>query len=333
MENKDMEKLSHKERKALKKAQKAQKPKMSSADKKGIALVVLLSVVFLPLAGNFISVLSGSDFKEGTDLPQSSTTTTAVTTTAQPQSDNITTTLPTTSQQGSTAKKDDETQSTKPSETQPQKDEKQEILDIITDGINTLKSSDASFKGHKEQVLDMELTECTVPSFAGIVNKVLDMFIETEIYDYDFTNGKGIDPENDVETTTMDTFPPVGKNFSLTVDGVAEATKEKQGDNTVYRVKLKPEKSTKENPKTQYHENACDTLDLSTFDMPIGEITKADLEYPGATVGITLDKNGKVVGYYERLDIIGTGEAAAIGMTGGGTVVGYIDETWTIEWK
>ena len=209
----------------------------------------------------------------------------------------------------------------------------QEILDIITNGINTLKSPTASFVGHKVQVLDMKLTECSAPAFTNIINKILNMFIETEIYDFDFTNGKGYDPENKVETTTMDTFPPEGKNFSLTIDGVAEATKEIQGENTVYKVKLKPEKSTKDNPKTLWHENACDTLDLSTFNMPMGEITRADLEYPGATVGITLDKDGKVVGYYERLDIIGTGEAAAVGMSGGGTVVGYIDETWTIEWK
>ena len=67
--------------------------------------------------------------------------------------------------------------------------------------------------------------------------------------------------------------------------------------------------------------------------MPLGEITKADLEYPGAIVGVTLDKDGKVVGYYERLDIIGVGEATAVGMSGGGKVVGYVDETWTIEWK
>ncbi len=331
MKNKDEEKLSRKEKKAIKKAQKAQKPKMSKADKKGIALVALLAVVAAFLIGNFLSVI-GTEPDEGVDISQSSTSTTQQTTTEVP-TQNTTTTLPTVSQQVSTTQKDEGKDSTKPQGTLPQKDEKQEILDIITDGINTLKSSDASFKGHKEQVLDMELTECSAPSFVGIVNKIMQLFIETEIYDFDFTNGKGMDPENKVETTTMDTFPPVGKNFTLSIDGVAEATKEQQGENTVYRVKLKPEKSTKDNPKTQYHETACDTLDLSNFSLPIGEITKADLEYPGATVGITLDKNGKVVGYYERLDIIGTGEAAAIGMTGGGTVVGYIDETWTIEWK
>lgn len=331
MENKDKEKLSRKEKKAMKKAEKAQKPKMSKADKKGIAFVALLAVVAIFLAGNFISLIAGSEPDEGADVSHS--TTTAAQTTTQPLTQDITTTLPPAPEQETTDKKEDDKSSTEQSSTLPQKDEKQEILDVITEGINTLKASDASFKGHKEQVLDMELTECTVPGFAGIVNKVMEMFIETEIYDFDFTNGKGMDPENKVETTTMETFPPVGKNFSLTIDGVAEATKEQQGENTVYRVKLKAEKSTKDNPKTQYHETACDTLDLSSFNLPIGEITKADLEYPGATVGITLDKNGRVVGYYERLDIIGTGEAAAIGMTGGGTVVGYIDETWTIQWK
>lgn len=308
---------------------KEKKTKMSSADKKGIVFVAVLVIVALALVINFVSLLSGSvpsDEKQDQSTPAGQTTT-------EKPSENITTTLPYVSEQESTTGKDTEEEASVPQDTTVQKDEKQEILDIITDGINTLKGSDASFTGHKEQVLDMELTECTVPGFAGIVNKVMEMFIETEIYDFDFTDGKGMDPENKVETTTMDTFPPVGKNFTLTIDGVAEATKEQQGENTVYRVKLKPEKSTKENPKTQYHENACDTLDLSTFNMPIGEITKADLEYPGATVGITLDKDGKVIGYYERLDIIGTGEAAAIGMKGGGTVVGYIDETWTIQWK
>ncbi|MBQ7296424.1 MAG: hypothetical protein IJW86_09580 [Clostridia bacterium] len=317
MDNYEEEKIS---------TQEIKKQKLSSADKKGIALVVLLAAALIVVMMNVGSIFK----KEPANEPLLTTTTAPTTlTTTQPSNENTVTTLPHSAEPEST-NKNEEPDSTKPIE---KTDEKQEILDVITKGINTLKASDASFKGHKEQVLDMELTECTAPSFVGIVNKILDMFIETEIYDYDFTDGKGIDPESGKETTTMETFPPVGKKFTLTVDGVAEATKEQQGENTVYRVKLKPEKSTKDNPKTNYHETACDTLDLSTFNMPLGEITKADLEYPGATVGITLDKDGRVIGYYEHLDIVGTGEAAAVGMTGGGTVEGYIDETWTIQWK
>lgn len=322
----DKEKLSRKEKKAMKKAVKQNKEKMNPADKKGVALICVLVAVTLAMVISFISMWGGTPGEDNDEVLGSTTTTSPVTTV--PENENVTTTAP---QQTTQADTTENMQGTQP--TEAEKDEAQEILDVITNGINTLKASDASFVGHKEQVLDMELTQCSAPAFVGVVNKIMDMFIETEIYDFDFTDGKGMDPENKVETTTMDTFPPEGKPFSLTIDGVQQATKEQQGENTVYRVKLKPEMSTKDNPKTQYHENACDTLDLSTFNMPIGEITRADLEYPGAVVGVTLDKNGTVIGYYERLEIIGTGEAAAIGMTGGGTVEGYIDETWTIEWK
>ncbi len=328
MDNK--EKLSRKEKKALKKAQKAEKAKMPAADKKGIALVAVLAVIAACLLFNFVSLMTEKPY-EDVDAPQTSTTATTTATTQPPASD--TTTQPSVPQQDTTTDNDNQQDTTAPDETEPQKDEKQEILDVISDSINLLKSDKASFIGHKTQILDMELTECSAPGFVGVINTIMNMFIETEIYDFDFTNGKGYDPENKTDTTTMETFPPVNKAFALTIDGIAEATKEQQGENTVYKVKLVPEKSTKENPKTKHHETACDTLDLSTFNMPIGEITRADLEYPGAVVGVTLDKDGKVVGYYERLDIIGTGEAAAWGMSGGGTVEGFIDETWVIEWK
>ena len=319
-------KLTRKEKKALKKQNRT---KCSSADKKGIVLNVVLGVIAAVLLVNAVSAYNA-------EMPESSF---EVKFNQNEAVDTVVTLPPTTAPQettGTQTPQEEVTTNQGNTETdKPQTDElsDQEILDIITKGINTLKSDDASFVGHKVQVLDMELTECTVPGFAGIVNRILNMFIETEIYDFDFTNGKGMDPENKVETTTMETFPPVGKNFALTIDGVAEATKEVQGENTVYKVKLKAEKSTKDNPKTLYHENACDTLDLSTFEMPLGEITKADLEYPGAVVAVTVDKDGRVVGYYERLDIIGEGEASAVGMSGGGKVVGYVDETWTIEWK
>lgn len=305
----------------------AKKEKKSSENKKGVLLVVILSIVALVLIANAVKIQTNKqndDFSAFYSDTTESTTSTTLPLVTEPTAPSDTT-VPTTTQQP---------ESTHTAEsTQPAVTAEQEILDVITNGINSLKASDASFVGHKVQVLDMELTECSAPAFTDIVNKILDMFIETEIYDFDFTNGKGYDPENKKEVASIEAFPPEGKNFSLTIDGVASATKETQGENTVYRVKLKAESSTKDNPKTLYHENACDTLDLSTFNMPLGEITKADLEYPGAIVGVTLDKDGKVVGYYERLDIIGVGEATAVGMSGGGKVVGYVDETWTIEWK
>ncbi len=305
------------------------KEKKSSENKKGVLLVVILSVVAIILVTNAVKVQLDKNDDDFSAFYSDTTAGTVVTlppvteTTTQP-------TFPTASEPESTQV----TEITKPTETTvPAEITDQEILNIITNGINSLKSSDASFVGHKVQTLDMELTECSVPGFSGIVNSIIDMFVETEIYDFDFTDGRGYDPENKKDVTSMEAFPPEGRNFALTVDGIVSATEEVQGENTIYRVKLKSEKSTKDNPKTLYHDNASDTLDLSSFSLPIGEITRADLEYPGATVGITLDKYGKVVGYYERLEIIGVGEAAAVGMSGSGKIEGYVDETWTIEWK
>ena len=302
------------------------KENKSSENKKGVLLVIILSVIAIILVANAVKIQIDkkdddfsafvSDTTESTEMTLPSVTQTTApenTTTAASTTENVITQA---------------TESTAPAETTDQ-----EILNIITNGINSLKSSDASFVGHKVQTLDMELTECSVPGFSGIVNSIIDMFVETEVYDFDFTNGKGYDPENKKDVTSLEAFPPEGRNFALTVDGIVSATEEVQGDNTVYRVKLKSEKSTKDNPKTLYHENACDTLDLSGFNLPIGEITRADLDYPGAIVGVTVDKNGKVIEYYERLEIIGVGEAAAAGMSGSGKIEGYVDETWTIEWK
>ena len=302
------------------------KENKSSENKKGVLLVIILSVIAIILVANAVKIQIDkrdddfsaffSDTTESTEM-----TLPSVTQTTAPEN---TTTAPTTTE-------NEITQATEP--TAPAETTDQEILNIITNGINSLKSSDASFVGHKVQTLDMELTECSAPLFSDIVNKIIDMFTETEIYDFDFTNGKGYDPENKKDVTSLEAFPPEGRNFALTVDGIVSATEEVQGENTVYRVKLKSEKSTKDNPKTLYHENACDTLDLSGFNLPIGEITRADLDYPGAIVGVTVDKNGKVIEYYERLEIIGVGEAAAAGMSGSGKIEGYVDETWTIEWK
>lgn len=326
-------KLSRAEKKALKKAEKQQKPKMNSADKKGVCLIIILAIIVLILLDNTASVIIAG--KQTANLSSVNKPQTVEITTTQAQSTTFSSneTVNSTKEDKVSEENQGGEKTTAENETQSQKDEKQEILDVVTKGVNSLKASEASFKGHKEQVLDMELTDCSVPSLVSIVNKIIQMFISSESYDYDFTNGKCIDPESGEEVTSMDTFPPGGTNFSLTIDGVASARKEQQGENTLYEVKLVPEKSTKDNPATVYHKNACDTLDLSSFELPMGEITKADLSYSGAVVSVTVDKNGNVVAYHERLEISGTGEAAAIGMTGGGTVEGYIDETWSIQWK
>lgn len=282
----------------------------------GVAVVLL--VVFCVNAtkdnGTGVSVVTATGYQE--TLP--ATTTAPV----------VTTTAPVT-----TTKKPQTTKPAVPQTTKPAVDETQEIIDVITEAVMSLKSTEASFIGHKVQNIDMKLVDSSMPSMNDFVNSILGVFIKEEVYDYDFTNGVAVDSENGGETTSNSIFPPGDCDFRITKEGVASATKSADGENTVYSIVIVPETSTLENPRPPHHNAAADTLDLSGIEIPVATITKADFEYPGATISVTINPEGEVVGYYEKLYIKGTGEAKALGLTGYGTIDGYLEENWDIEWK
>ena len=212
-------------------------------------------------------------------------------------------------------------------------DETAEILKVVSDSVNLLKSDKANFTGHKVQSIDMKLVDSSVPSMNGVANKIIGLFIKDEVYDYDFTNGVSSDPEEGGTIRSIDAFPPGDKPFELTREGVASATKTMSGENTVYTVVIVRETSTLENPRPPHHNAGADTLDLSDVDIPIVTINRVDFDYPGAEISVTISPDGKIVGYHEHLKMSGTGEVSGLGMTGYGTIEGYIDEKWDIQWK
>lgn len=327
MEGQENKKLTKKEKRALKKQNKIKK---SSADKKGIFLDIVLGVIALVLLVNAVSAFNSelpeTSFSVKVNLSGAQSTPVVAPTVTVPQ---VTVKPEVTPEEDSTA---DEAPDTAP-EAPKGELSKEEILKVVADGVNALKAENATYKGVKSQNLSIDLTECSVPALVGIANTVIDFFEGVETLEYNFENGKAMDPEDKVEITAAEAFPPTGKPFSLTdINGVAEAKTEKDGENTVYTVVLVAETSTLEDPRPPYHDSACDTLDYSTFELPVGQITKADFEYPGATVSITLDKDGRVVGYHERLNMAGVGEGTAIGLTASGRMEGYIDESWVITY-
>ena len=179
----------------------------------------------------------------------------------------------------------------------------------------------------------MKLVDSSVPSMNGVANKIIGLFIKDEVYDYDFTNGVSSDPEEGGTIRSIDAFPPGDKPFELTREGVASATKTMSGENTVYTVVIVRETSTLENPRPPHHNAGADTLDLSDVDIPIVTINRVDFDYPGAEISVTISPDGKIVGYHEHLKMSGTGEVSGLGMTGYGTIEGYIDEKWDVQWK
>ena len=293
---------------------------------KDTALIAVLGVVAALLLVFCINAAK-PDSSDAVVTAQPSSTVQTVTTTAP-----VTTTVapPTTKAPEQTTAKPAPVQTTAPA---PVVDETEEIIRVMTDAIMGLKSDDADFKGHKVQNIDIKLVDSSIPSMNDFVNSIINVFVKEEIYDYDFTDGVSAQPEGGGTTTSDSMFPPGDCDFRITAEGVAKATKEKDGENTVYTIVIVPETSTLENPRPPHHNAAADTLDLSGVEIPVATITKADFEYPGATVSVTLNPEGEVVGYYERLPMKGTGEAKALGLTGYGTIEGCLEEKWDIEWK
>lgn len=304
--------------------------KFSSNDKKGIILVVVLALIVVVFIFNLKNVGNKPvQAQPSTTAPTTVTTTipqatlaptvpSTAPTSAAPTSASLQTTLP--------------VQTTAPTTTVKYELTKADILAKVNEGINSLKAETASFNAHKKQVISIDLLDCSVPALTGAINMVIDFFEGEKTADYDVTNGKGVDKDGE-EIVVNHEIPPTDKPFTLTLEGVAEAKTEQTAEGTLYTIKVVPETSTLENPRPPHHNAACDTLDFSTFELPVGELKKVDFEYPGATVSVLVDSSGKTIQYRERLEMKGVGEGGAFGITGSGSMEGYVDEVWDIKWK
>ncbi|MBQ7117006.1 MAG: hypothetical protein IJN88_02220 [Clostridia bacterium] len=305
----------------------------SSSDKKGILLVAVLALVVVV----FIVRLIGNDSGEPVHAQSTTAAPTAVTTTVPPTAYTSTQpTVPPVSDGQSTlpVQTTSAVNTTAPTTTVKYELTKADILAKVNEGINSLKADTASFTATKKQVISIDLLDCSVPLLTGPINTVIDFFEGEEALEYDITNGKGPNPEKKGEEIVVNhEIPPTDKPFTLTAEGVAEAKAEQTGEGTLYTIKVVPETSTLQNPRPPHHNAACDTLDFSTFELPMGELTKVDFEYPGATVSVLVDSSGRTVQYREHLEMKGVGEGNAIGISGSGSMEGYIDEVWDIQWK
>lgn len=316
--------------KKLRKEQRAERQKSYTAlDKQHIIYIGVMAVVAAALLFWSTSAFLSEPEVDTTNTTEISTT--APTTTAP-------TTVPSTtpSEPGTTAPSKPDAPSTDngKEDTTDKKNEgesKEEILKKVVDGVNSLKASDASFIGTKDQYIDIQLTDCSVPQVTDLINGVLQRFLGQEKFEYDFTNGMAKDPEGDGEISSMDAIPPSFIEFGLTADGVTNAYITKDGENTVYTVEVVAEDSTL-GEKPFHHSKACDVMSLESLNIP-AKITKADYTYSGTKISVTYNAEGKVVEYHEYFDMYGVGEGGAMGITATCVMEGYFDETWYIQWK
>ena len=316
-----------KEKKKLRKEKRqAKRASYTALDKQHIAYIWVMAVVAVILLFWGGSAYMGEAEESTTKAPGTSTTAPVTT---QPSTNETPTVTPAEPSKPDEPTKDNNKE--EPTVKPDTNESKEEILKKVVDGVNSLKASDASFKGTKDQYIDIKLTDCSVPQVTGIINGVLERFLGEEKLEYDFTNGVSKDPESKGEITSMDAIPPSFIEFGLTADGVADAYVTKDGTNTVYTVEVVEEDSTI-GEKPYHHSKACDVMALETLNIP-AKITRADYTYSGTKISVTYNAEGKVVEYHEYFDMYGEGEGGAMGVTATLTLEGYFDEVWYIEWK
>ena len=202
-----------------------------------------------------------------------------------------------------------------------------QVLKRVTKYINQLKA-EQNMKATKKENITVNLTDLSVAAAKNVVQGIIDNLAGAENMTYTFSGGhtsEGVTP-NDV-------IPPSNKAFGLTSAGVASAKVEKVGKNTVYTIVLVEESTTLKKPIPTHNASAIGYLDLSSLSLPSAmQITKADMKYPGSTVTVTVNPNGKVIGLKNELPLTCVCEAKIIGMSGSFSLAGALNEEWTFTY-
>ncbi len=204
---------------------------------------------------------------------------------------------------------------------------KAQIIENMNKAVNALKA-EPNVTAHKMESIKIEVTDCTVQAAISTINKIIQGIAGDDEQTYTFTNGQGTDEDGNT-VTPKDMIPPIKKDFLLSDAGVATATAKKDGDNTVYTVTIVTENTTADQPEPLYNAACIGYLNIMGLDLPGVTITQADMHYPGSTVEVVVNAQGKVIKLVNIMPMTGEG-MAKIPLLGEGMAKfeGGLNETW-----
>lgn len=221
--------------------------------------------------------------------------------------------------------------SDEPSVKDPLSLSKEEIIAEVNKYVNQVKK-EQNMSASATSVVNIEVTECSAQGFVNTLNNIISGITEKFGGEeaYTFVNGQATDADGNT-VTPWDVIPPTHKDFSALDAGVASAKVEKVGANTVYTITMIVEDTTMESPVPAHNSTVIGYLDLAGIDLPI-TLTKANMHYPGSTVSVTVNPDGKVVEIVNKLPMEGTGATKFIGKEVFASFAGALDEKWTFTY-
>lgn len=208
-----------------------------------------------------------------------------------------------------------------------------EILSDVGNAINTLKQT-PNFTALRRLQVVVQVVDCSVPSAIDAINGIINDVTSTATPEETlvFTNGVAVNTKGE-QLTPFAAVPPENNSFTLTSAGVASARAEKQGDNKVYYINLNPESTTGDNPIPVNNAGSLGFLNIESLGLPsIVKITRANMNYPGSMMQVTVDKDGKLIHLKNYLPMTGDGEAKVGALGGSAKFEGYLNEEWSIAY-
>lgn len=267
---------------------------MDKSKKINLLSYLLIAVLSVAVIGLCISIFKGADTKEATTtVPEAQSSQSATvnisTTVAVPDTTHITSANSTSPSVTQGATVSSETQTTVPKGLTVQ-----QVCDAYNSAINALKGNKAPLTVHKDEKIDMTITEFSLPAPMEQVNSVMRSIVPDTLEDYSFENGIRTDKS---KAELNNTFPPFGKNSTVGEANVSVAEITQTAEGKEILIKLIPEKSSYDGTATTPTPNMSsilDPLDFATFNMgPIG-IQKAELSYPDTILRATVDSSGRL---------------------------------------
>lgn len=240
-------------------------------------------------------------------------------------------TEPSVSDDVNTTTQNQEEESKAPTAKDPLALSKAEIIAEVNKYVNQVKK-EKNMTASTNGVVEVNVTDCSFKGAVGTINNII-----TSITDkfggqatYTFVNGQATDADGNT-VTPWDVIPPTHKDFSAVDAGVTDAKVEKVGNNMKYTIKIAVEDTTMTSPVPAYNSTVIGYLDLVGLDLPI-TLTQADMHYPGSTVSVVVNPDGKVVELINKLPMEGTGAAKFLGREVFASFGGALDETWTFTY-
>lgn len=214
----------------------------------------------------------------------------------------------------------------------PSKLSKDEIVNAVNSAYKALEA-EQNFSAHKNLSIRVTILSCSVESAVSAINDIINGITDKVPKEENLVFAGGVATNSEgTQVTVKDAFPP-DVDFALSPQGVASATATKQGDNTVYNLTIIKEDTTIASPIPQHNATSVGYLDITSLGLPsVVNITKGDMHYPGSTMKLVVNAQGKIVEIENHLPMTGEGEAKVMGIGGNATFEGALDEKWVITY-